>query len=125
MEEQPRPQNLVQQEVAHLAERITRLEGRLDEDKRSTPKRVTLWAGPLALVFAILTGAFQLWDGLVLRGQGAAEAKQRDLNSHVRRLIELNSRIFRLQSKTLGPTPDPMAVEEINLEAVSKTCPLR
>lgn len=111
--------NLAQQ-VTHLTQRIAHLEGRLDADERSTPKRVAMWGGLFALAVAILTGAFQLWDGLVLRKQVAAEAKQRELNSYVQRLIELNSRIFRLQSKTLGPTPDPMAMEEINLVTTEK-----
>ena len=111
--------NLAQQ-VAHLAQRTAHLEGRLDADERSTPKRVAMWGGLLALVVAISTGAFQLWDGLVLREQVASETKHRELNSYVRRLMELNSHIFRLQSKTLGSTPDPMAVEEINLMTTEK-----
>ena len=113
--------NLAQQ-VAHLAQQVAHLEGRLDSDERSTPKRVAMWGSFLALVVAISVGAFQLWDGLVLRKQVALEAKQRELGSYVRRITELNSHSIELYSRTSGPNPDLMAIREthlLNLEKIS------
>ena len=56
-----------------------------------------MWVSLLALGTAISTGAFQLWDGLILRQQAEFEANRRELNGYVSRITELNSMIIGLQ----------------------------
>lgn len=86
-----------------------------------------MWVSLLALGTAISTGAFQLWDGLILRQQAEFEANRRELNGYVRRITELNSYIIGLQGKILelkssGSHYNPAVGEEIrtlNLEKLS------
>lgn len=111
----------------NLEQRVTQLEGRLDSTERSIPKRLTMWVSLLALGTAISTGAFQLWDGLILRQQAEFEANRRELNGYVRRITELNSYIIGLQGKILelknsGSHYNPAVGAEIrtlNLEKLS------
>lgn len=83
----------------YLEQRVTQLEGRLDSTEGSTPKLLTMWVSLLALVTAISTGAFQLWEGLILRQQAEFETNRRELNGYVRRITEVNSYIIGLQGK--------------------------
>ena len=80
-----------------LERRITRLEGRLDADDRSIVKRVSMFGSLLALTVAIAVGAFQLWEGLVLRQKLSFEESQREINGYVSRIIDLKSRISNLK----------------------------
>lgn len=94
-------------------QRLSRIEGRLEEDERSIAKRLSLWGGLVALVVSIMIGGFQIYEYTILRQREAREASIIQLGTFVRRITQLNSEIAR--SALLAENPREKAI--VNAEA--------
>ena len=98
------------------------LKVRFYAQQRSILRRVSLWGGVFALVIAICTGLFQLYDGFVLRNRATFEANQQELAGYVSRIAQLNSGIASLQTQALESSNISALEQEIgvlNLEKIS------
>lgn len=96
-----------------VLQRLSRLEGRLEEDERSVTKRISLWGGLVALIISIMIGGLQIYEYTVLRERESREANILQLGAFVRRITELNSELAR--STLLAQTPEELAI--VNAEA--------
>ncbi len=100
-----------------VLQRISRLEGRMENEERSIEKRVSLWGGIIALMISLIIGTFQIYEYTILRQSEAREAKIIQIGTFVRRITELNSEISRLSVFT--DTPEKMARANVGAKIIN------
>lgn len=83
--------------VGKLAIKIAKIEAQVERERKSIVKRVGAWGGLIALVVAVSTGSFSLYDNLVLRPRQERAASGGELREIVGRLSEINSRLVEVQ----------------------------
>lgn len=102
-----------------LSDRVARLEGQVDVETRSAPRKISQWFALLALVISITVGGFQVYDHIVLRERESVASDRRVLAEYVRKITELNSNNASLFMSAQGSPMVTSIVKIHNLEKMS------
>ena len=105
--------------LAALSDRVARLEGQVDAETRSAPRRISQWFALLALVISIAVGGFQVYDHIVLRERESVASDRRVLADYIRNITEINSNNASLFMSAQGSPIVTSIVKIRNLEKMS------